>query len=128
MGAPCIHLKETGSGCAIYASRPGVCKRFVCGWIQGEDTVRPDRLGAVYWHLTMQETGRTLVMLEVASAALSKEDAVRFRNRVLGDGIPVLSVPIQGAVELYLPRRFMLLTTLSESAIEDGRRIQLVHL
>ena len=31
-GEPCPHL--CASGCAIYAARPPVCRRFRCAWLQ----------------------------------------------------------------------------------------------
>ena len=48
-GSPCRHLVQIG--CAIYAERPPVCRRFQCGWLQAEnlpDALRPDRCGVLF--------------------------------------------------------------------------------
>jgi hypothetical protein len=45
---PCRHL--TGRGCGIYAARPGVCQKFLCGWrlfAELEDDWRPDLSGVL---------------------------------------------------------------------------------
>lgn len=47
-GRDCLHQRSAG-GCAIHASRPGVCRAYHCLWLQGglEDAERPDRIGGV---------------------------------------------------------------------------------
>ena len=52
-GARCLHC--TGSGCAIYESRPPVCRAWYCGWRTVDifdDSWRPDKTGV----LAMVET------------------------------------------------------------------------
>ena len=44
----CSH--HTGSGCGIYATRPKVCREFLCGWLlfpELGDDWRPDRSGVI---------------------------------------------------------------------------------
>ena len=52
----------TGSGCAIYESRPEVCRSWHCAWRRvasmGEE-MRPDRLGVLF-HLDRQSAPRTV--------------------------------------------------------------------
>lgn len=47
-GRSCLHQLAQG-GCAVHASRPGICRAYRCAWLGGafEDGDRPDRLGAV---------------------------------------------------------------------------------
>jgi hypothetical protein len=49
----CVH-RIVGVGCAIYESRPHVCREFRCAWLQGtlkemqDDALRPDRTGVLF--------------------------------------------------------------------------------
>lgn len=48
-GPLCQHC--TGKGCAIYADRPGSCRRFFCLWAAGPQlagALRPDICGAFF--------------------------------------------------------------------------------
>jgi hypothetical protein len=47
-GEPCAHQRE-GVGCAIHATRPGICRAYRCLWLAGalREQDRPDRLGAL---------------------------------------------------------------------------------
>jgi len=48
-GLPCPQL--AACGCAIYAERPPVCRRFECGWLNAPnlpDELRPDRCGVLF--------------------------------------------------------------------------------
>jgi hypothetical protein len=48
-GTPCQHLIQIG--CAIYADRPPVCRRFECAWISAPnlpEALRPDRSGVLF--------------------------------------------------------------------------------
>lgn len=47
-GRDCRHQRGP-HGCAIHATRPGICRRYRCLWLQGglEDDERPDRTGGV---------------------------------------------------------------------------------
>ena len=47
-GEDCVHQQAHG-GCAIYSTRPNVCRGYRCLWLSGGlgDADRPDRLGAV---------------------------------------------------------------------------------
>lgn len=128
LGAACRHLEQNGKGCGIYAHRPRVCKRFLCGWLQGGDTERPDRCGVLYWFFTMRGVGRTLLLLEIKEGALNREDVIRYYDRECSEGWAALLVPMFGNVTLRLPRRLMLMQQLAEPTFEDGRHIHLVHL
>lgn len=72
-GAHCIHQDIAGPGCAIHATRPGICRAYRCLWLGGglEDDDRPDRLGAV---LDVVSDGAT-VRLEIREAAPGRFDA-----------------------------------------------------
>jgi len=48
-GAPCVNCSASG-GCAIYATRPSVCREFECLWLTERTlpaTMRPDRIGTI---------------------------------------------------------------------------------
>ena len=48
-GEVCPHL--CAGGCAIYAERPPVCRRFQCAWLQTPtlpEGLRPDRCGVLF--------------------------------------------------------------------------------
>lgn len=60
-GVDCIHLDKKGNCCSIYKSRPSVCVKFKCLWLDqwkgmeivannmgvGKEKLRPDELGLV---------------------------------------------------------------------------------
>lgn len=126
MYEPCKHLGQVG--CGIYATRPGLCRRFRCGWLDGADTERPDILGAVYWFSHLKQTGRTLIVLELSIGSFENGAILQHCGRVAAEGYAVLMVPREGAITLRLPRRFMLLTGPHEPVTEDQRPVTLVHL
>ena len=66
-GVPCRQLREEQPGCGIHATRPAICRRYRCLWLQGglEAGDRPDRLGAVLDLLT--EAGTTHLAVRLAS-------------------------------------------------------------
>ena len=58
-GVACRHLME-GTGCAIHATRPDVCRTWMCGWrlIPGlSDEWRPDRSGILIYQIPCHEPG-----------------------------------------------------------------------
>lgn len=65
-GTHCLHQDVSGPGCAIHATRPGICRAYRCLWLGGalEEADRPDRLGAV---LDVASDGAT-VRLEIREA------------------------------------------------------------
>ena len=58
-GVPCAYLRP--GGCAIYESRPIVCQRYSCLWLQGYlgDEDRPDKLGVLF--VAFEEDGQKLL-------------------------------------------------------------------
>jgi hypothetical protein len=55
-GLPCPSLAPLG-GCAIYATRPGECRAYLCGWRCGFLEERPDRAGFVVDFHVEEEVG-----------------------------------------------------------------------
>lgn len=81
-GEPCVKLRRDGPGCSIHATRPSICRRYRCLWLQGglEEDDRPDRIGAVLDLLT--EAGQTyLAVREAVPGAL---DRSRRLQRIVG--------------------------------------------
>ncbi len=57
-----------GKGCAIYESRPEVCRQFKCFWLlgKGSDNLRPDRIGVMMVGNELEiGDGRKAVCLEL---------------------------------------------------------------
>ena len=48
-GIACDKLGPDGTGCSIHETRPSICRRYRCLWLQGklEEQDRPDQLGAI---------------------------------------------------------------------------------
>jgi hypothetical protein len=49
-GPPCANCRA-GGGCAIYSTRPPVCRDFECVWLSDRAvprTLRPDRIGTLF--------------------------------------------------------------------------------
>jgi hypothetical protein len=96
---PCQHL--TASGCGIYASRPGVCHQFLCGWRLFEelgDDWRPDLSGVLILRNAPDELpaawrgapyGAHLVIIGGEEAVLRPTFA-DYVVRLMAQGIPVL--------------------------------------
>ena len=65
-GTPCPKLRPDDPRCGVHASRPSICRRYRCLWLQGglEEEDRPDRLGAVLDLLT--EAGQTYLAVREA--------------------------------------------------------------
>lgn len=68
----CRHLG--GLGCKIYSKRPGSCRNYACGWLQGiggrDD--RPDRLGVIVSPVVSEQMGEHALLHEVAPGATQK--------------------------------------------------------
>ncbi len=84
-GEPCPQLAADGSGCGIHATRPTICRRYRCLWLQGglEEADRPDRVGAVLDLLTTAGTTHLAVRLAspdgYETSPRLREIAERFR-------------------------------------------------
>ncbi|HEY1876295.1 MAG TPA: hypothetical protein VGG66_02460 [Rhizomicrobium sp.] len=95
---PCKHL--TQSGCGIYAGRPAVCRKFLCGWRLfeelGEDW-RPDLSGVLALRNAPEELpqawrgapfGVHLVVMG-GEAAVIRPAFIGYVARLMARGIPV---------------------------------------
>lgn len=95
---PCQHL--TAAGCGIYASRPGVCQQFLCGWRLFEelgDNWRPDLSGVLVMRKAPDELpaawrsapyGVHLVVIGGEEAVL-RPAFVDYAAQLLAGGVPV---------------------------------------
>jgi len=74
-GTPCAKLRADAGGCGIYQSRPSICRRYRCLWLQGafQEADRPDRIGAVLDLLTRAGTTH-LAVREAAPGALDRSE------------------------------------------------------
>lgn len=75
----CGHC-EHGRGCRIYATRPRVCRVFVCLWRagSGHESDRPDLIGSMMDVRRLNDLGRTLLVNE-SHGIYSRSSAVRER-------------------------------------------------
>ena len=95
---PCQHL--TAAGCGIYASRPGVCQQFLCGWRLFEelgDDWRPDLSGVLMMRQAPDELpaawrsapyGVHLVVTG-GEAAVLRPAFVDYAAQLLASGVPI---------------------------------------
>ncbi len=88
-GVPCPELAAPGQGCGIHATRPGICRRYRCLWLQGrlDEADRPDRLGAVL-DLVSEAGMPRLAIREAEPGAYDasprlQEIAARFRETMM---------------------------------------------
>lgn len=75
MYEPCEHV--CGSGCGIYASRPGSCRTFECQWLLGvlevdgvvDTEMRPDACGVIFHYQPDSAFGEVYTACEVEPGA-----------------------------------------------------------
>lgn len=82
-GVTCEHCLA-GGGCAIYASRPGVCRTYHCGWRSlpnMDESWRPDRSGILI-NLEIGEEGADANLILVGDPAVLESD--RFAGMAAG--------------------------------------------
>jgi hypothetical protein len=108
-GVPCENLRTNPPGCGIHATRPRICRRYRCLWLQGklDEGDRPDRLGAVL-DLVSQAGVAHLVIREAQPGAFLgsgrlREIAERFR-----EAVPVRIADGRDATDPDAPFRLLL--------------------
>ena len=81
-GHGCRHCQT--SGCGIYASRPAVCRDFVCGWLRDDSALppwlRPDRSGMILLPAYRRWCG-VPVDVAVAAGTGARPEALRWLKR-----------------------------------------------
>lgn len=81
LNAWCRHatLEGGAGGCGIYRSRPGVCRSFRCGWLDGlgGEQDRPDRLGVMWQQVKLPNGESGLGVVEARPGALQSERVQR---------------------------------------------------
>jgi hypothetical protein len=86
-GSVCRHSK---GGCDIYDTRPGVCRRFFCGWRRTTlipEGWRPDRSGVF---VTMEEAGLNLMLVDNPLKTVRQPWFVDFVAGAVTQRIPLL--------------------------------------
>ena len=89
-GTPCPQLRNDAPGCGIHATRPSICRRYRCLWLQGglEEDERPDRLGAVLDLLT-EGAVTYLAVREAEPGALGRSPALQAVAERFRSSLPV---------------------------------------
>lgn len=81
----CEHVRQGNTCCGVYEKRPGPCKTFVCGWLQGmgANRDRPDKINVIF---AMEETdiGPALILYETRAKA-SRSSRVRQLAQLIVD-------------------------------------------
>jgi hypothetical protein len=82
----------TGSGCAIYATRPNVCRAWQCFWRRFPaipEELRPDKIGVVFW-IDKNEPATTPFdrMFVIGQAT---ESPAAFSHPLVGDAIEMFA-------------------------------------
>jgi hypothetical protein len=78
---PCEHL--CGTGCGIYAERPGSCRTFECQWLRGmlevdgtvDTDMRPDACGVIFDYQPVTPLGEVFMAWEVEPGASARGHA-----------------------------------------------------
>ena len=94
-GSWCPHCVQKGGGCRIYDTRPGECRTFSCGWLDGllpEEGDRPDRLKVVLFEDSSEASGeRIIVFVEAHPGAVNGSSrAQSLMRQFLGQGVTVV--------------------------------------
>jgi hypothetical protein len=91
------HNWQTGTGCTIYATRPDVCRGYLCGWMMFahfDDSWRPDRCGIIVTPTDANipdgypPEGIEFLIVKPDLAA-AKSDFIPFVMKAIGAGMPV---------------------------------------
>lgn len=79
--APCPHQAQ--AGCGIHKSRPGVCRKFQCGWTMGigKDRDRPDRLGVYLTFMQTPKFGEIARLYTTGDVDFDDEKVIDFIGR-----------------------------------------------
>jgi hypothetical protein len=93
-GVPCRNL--TKDGCAIYESRPDMCRKWLCGWrlIAGlPDNWRPDASGILIYQTACKEPGygsaAMVISLSEGEAHLGDEAVLGFIHNTIAMRVPL---------------------------------------
>lgn len=96
---------EHGGGCRIYATRPRVCRVFVCLWRAGagEESDRPDRIGSMMDYRRLKDLDMTLLVNESHGVYLHS-NAVRERiTACMEEGMSIWVRRRETRDVLYIP-------------------------
>lgn len=105
----CEHCQD-GVGCQIYASRPPVCRTFLCGWRNMDvldDAWRPDRCGIIITFTNQnvpaaynRHLGIQFELFRDARAAITWQPFVAYLIELVRNGLPAfLQVPSVPGIE-----------------------------
>jgi hypothetical protein len=93
-GVPCRNL--TKGGCAIYESRPDMCRKWLCGWrlIAGlPDNWRPDASGILIYQTVSKEPGydsaALVISLSEGKNPLNDEAVLDFIYNTIAVRVPL---------------------------------------
>lgn len=108
-GVPCPQLRADPPGCGIHATRPGICRRYRCLWLEGklDEEDRPDRLGAVV-DLVSQAGIAHLLIREAEPGATLRSPRLRAIAERFREAVPVRIADGRDATDPDAPFRLLL--------------------
>lgn len=124
-GAPVVGgTRARGGGCAIYETRPPICRGYRCLWLQGglEDDERPDRTGGVV-DLETTGIGLRLAIREARPGAFEASPALQSIAERYRDSMPVRISDTRDVMDPDRPFRVLLADGV-EHRIE-GERVEI---
>ena len=108
-GVPCPQLRDDPPGCGIHASRPRICRRYRCLWLQGklDEQDRPDRLGAVV-DLVSQAGVAHLLIREAERGAFERSPRLQAIAERFREAVPVRIADDRDSTDPDAPFRLLL--------------------
>lgn len=125
-GIACRHCEN--SACAIYETRPALCRNFDCGWRQLpilDDSWRPDRSGVfVEIEVIDNETAISLILTGNPLKIIRQEWFLEFVMTGIAGGVPIhLGIPgpvgCKGASLPLLTRQMFEAANASRARVKD---------
>jgi hypothetical protein len=87
----CEHICD-GGGCAIYDTRPRMCRSWSCSWllgrIEGDERWRPDKLGLLFNRERL--AGKPITVAYEVWLGAAKESTNAFLLRKMSQDIPIV--------------------------------------
>lgn len=94
-----------GKGCKVYQKRPESCREFQCLWLggTGDDSFRPDRLGAVFSCTEDDKLGQIYCVVYTNKAGPIDPKVEKVIRAFLDLNMMVAEFHLPDMVELFLP-------------------------
>jgi Fe-S-cluster containining protein len=124
-GVDCLHQRGT-RGCAIHPTRPDICRRYRCLWLQGglEDDERPDATGGVV-DLEATGIGLRLGIRMARGRSFEQSPALRAIAERYRNEMPVRVSDVEDVMDADRPFRILLADGIEQRVA--GERIEILR-